>query len=130
MTTRDDEVERFIEIRLESMLRRPEIWGSLETVEQLVLQLLELRAVLHDPSVRASANTQAIMERYGRFLANELGDNSAEPLPCRLARLDRKREFAALLHKFTRAERALLPRRPVTTRALEFPPQLTARGPS
>ena len=39
-------------------------------------------------------------------------------------------EFSALLHKFTRAERALLPRRPVTTRALEFPPQLTARGPS
>lgn len=56
MSPGERRVLEFIASRLESMLRRPAVWGALLSVEERILQLLELRRVLlvplHRPTTR------------------------------------------------------------------------------
>ena len=84
----------FISSRIESMLRRPSVWGSLLSVEERLLQLLELRRVLLVPTASAG-DTQRLMKTYLRFIAAVLDDATAEPLAIQLER--RGSELATFL---------------------------------
>ena len=105
MSPGERRVLEFIASRLESMLRRPAVWGSLLSVEERILQLLELRRVLLVPS--ASANdTQRLMRTYTQFIAGALDNATAEPLAIQLERRGKSAEFATFMSKFIDAERA------------------------
>ena len=95
----------FVDSRLESMLRRPAVWGSLLSVEERILQLLELRRVLLVPSVSAS-DTQRLMRTYVQFIARSLDHATAEPLAIQLERRGRAAEFTSLMAKFVDSELA------------------------
>jgi hypothetical protein len=87
------------------MLRRPRVWGSLVSVEDSILQLLELRRVLLVPS--ASANdTQRLMQTYTQFIARSLDNATAEPLAIQLERRGRAAEFTSYMAKFIDSELA------------------------
>jgi hypothetical protein len=96
----------FVATRLESMLRRPAVWGSLHSVEERILQLLELRRVLLVPSVSAS-DTKLLLRAYVKFVASVLEGATAEPLALQLERQGRAAEFTALMGKFVEAELAM-----------------------
>jgi hypothetical protein len=100
MTPREETLLDFIALRLESMLRRPAIWGSDAAVESVVLQLLEMRRLLLDPASRPSNNTSGMMRRYAAFLSRELVDATAEPLAVQLERQDRSSDLGVILGRF------------------------------
>jgi hypothetical protein len=50
MNPAENRLPTFVASRLESMLRRPAIWGSLLSVKEQILQLLEIRRELLVPS--------------------------------------------------------------------------------
>lgn len=105
MSPGERRILEFITSRLESMLRRPAVWGALLSVEERILQLLELRRVLLVPS--ASANdTQQLMRAYTQFIARTLDNATAEPLAVQLERRGRSAEFATFMAKFIDAELA------------------------
>ena len=95
----------FISSRIESMLRRPSVWGSLLSVEERLLQLLELRRVLLVPTASAG-DTQRLMKTYLRFIAAVLDDATAEPLAIQLERRGRSSELTGLLARFVESELA------------------------
>lgn len=95
----------FVASRLESMLRRPAIWGSLLSVEERILQLLELRRVLLVPSLSAN-DTQQLLRSYSRFISETLDDATVEPLASQLEQRGRADEFSALMGKFVERELA------------------------
>lgn len=95
----------FVASRLESMLRRPTIWGSLLSVEERILQLLELRRVLLVPSLSAN-DTHELLRSYSRFISETLDDATVEPLAVQLEQRGRSDEFAAVMRKFVERELA------------------------
>jgi hypothetical protein len=98
-------VLEFIASRLESMLRRPQAWGSLLSVEDSILQLLELRRSLLVPGVAVN-DTRRLMRAYTQFIARTIEDATAEPLAIQLERLGRAAEFTTLMSKFVESETA------------------------
>jgi hypothetical protein len=105
MSPGERRILEFIASRLESMLRRPRMWGSLLSVEDSILQLLELRRVLLVPSASAS-DTQRLMQTYTQFISRALDNATAEPLAIQLERQDRAAEFTSYMAKFIDAELA------------------------
>ncbi len=93
----------FIETRLDSLVYRPSLWGSLHSVEDQVLQLLELRRVLVDPRLGAR-DTGRLMQDYVAFIATLFPEPTPEPLAAQLEALGRTDEFAALLGGFVADE--------------------------
>jgi hypothetical protein len=105
MSPGENRLLEFMAVRLEIMLRRPAVWGSLQSVEERILQLLELRRVLLVPS--ASVNdTRRLMQTYSKFVARALDGATAEPLAIQLERRGRSAEFATLMAKFVESELA------------------------
>ena len=105
MTEREMALIEFIETRLESMLSRPEVWGSNLSVEEGVLQLLEVRRVMLQPSCRDSV-THQVMRAYSRFVRERLGQASAEPLALQLEDRGRPGELFPLLREFVEIDQA------------------------
>jgi hypothetical protein len=105
MSPSESRLLTFVASRLESLLRRPAAWGSMLSVEEQVLQLLELRRVLLDPSLTAN-DTRKLMQTYARFIARTLEDATPEPLAIQLERLGRVAELPALLGEFIELELA------------------------
>lgn len=105
MSPAEDRLLAFVESRLESMLRRPAIWGSLLSVEERILQLLELRRVLLVPTSSVN-DTHQLLRSYSRFISETLDDATVEPLATQLEQRGRADEFAALMGKFVERELA------------------------
>jgi hypothetical protein len=105
MSPAEDRLLSFVATRLESMLRRPAIWGSLLSVEERILQLLELRRVLLAPSFSAD-DTHQLLRSYSRFISETLEDATVEPLATQLELRGRAAEFPALMKKFIERELA------------------------
>jgi hypothetical protein len=105
MSPGERRILEFIASRLESMLRRPAVWGALLSVEERILQLLELRRVLLVPSASAH-DTQRLVRTYARFIAHELEGATAEPLAIQLERRGRSAEFSSFMARFVDSELA------------------------
>ncbi len=105
MSPAESRLLEFVASRLESLLRRPAAWGSKLSIEEQVLQLLELRRVLLVPSLTAN-DTHRLMRTYTRFITAALEDATAEPLAIQLERLGRGAELTGLLAKFIDLELA------------------------
>lgn len=105
MSPAEERLLAFVASRLESMLRRPAVWGSLLSIEERVLQLLELRRILLVPSCSAN-DTHKLLKTYSRFIAETLDNATVEPLACQLENRGRSDEFAALMGKFVERELA------------------------
>jgi len=95
----------FIAVRLESMLRRPAVWGSNLSVEEQVLQLLEIRRVLLDPASKMDGR-RAINPGYRRYVAKAVPSDSATPLAVRLGEQGRDDEFVSILQAYVALELA------------------------
>jgi hypothetical protein len=105
MSPGERRILEFISARIESMLRRPSVWGSLLSIEERLLQLLELRRVLLVPTASAG-DTQRLMKTYVQFIAAVLDDATAEPLAIQLERRGRSAELTGLLARFVQSELA------------------------
>jgi hypothetical protein len=105
MSPGERRILEFIASRLESMLRRPAVWGAPLSVEERILQLLELRRVLLVPSASAQ-DTQQLMRTYVQFIARELDGATAEPLAIQLERRGRAAELSSFLARFVDSELA------------------------
>ena len=105
MSPAEDRLLTFVASRLESMLSRPAVWGSLLSVEERILQLLELRRVLLVPSLSAN-DTHRLLRSYSRFISETLDDATVEPLASQLEQRGRGDEFAAIMRKFVERELA------------------------
>ena len=105
MSPAEDRLLAFVASRLESMLRRPAIWGSLLSVEERILQLLELRRVLLVPSLSVN-DTHQLLRSYSRFISEILDDATVEPLASQLEQRGRAGEFTVLMGKFVERELA------------------------
>lgn len=106
MTPFEQRVLRFIDARLESMVRVPGSWGSEESVELQVLQLLELRLVVLAPLPEPSRDRR-VQDDYVRYLADIFPGAPPETLTSLLNRHERQAEFAALLGRFVEQQKLL-----------------------
>lgn len=89
----------FIESRLESMLRAPGLWGSDESVELQVLQLLELRLVVLAP-LPEPGRDRRVQDDYERYVAGLFPGDPPETLSSLLAARGRQGELPDLLRRF------------------------------
>ena len=97
----------FVEDRLDSLTHRPALWGSPTSVEDQVLQLLELRRFLLDPRL-SPRDTGKLMSAYTRFVAEVIGAGSTpEPLAVQLERHGRGDELSRQLQRFVEQELAM-----------------------
>jgi hypothetical protein len=103
MSPAEDRLLTFITSRLESMLRQPAVWGSLLSVEERILQLLEIRRVLLVPSLTAN-DTHQLLRSYSRFISEALVDATVEPLAVQLEQRGRIVDFPVLMGKFIEHE--------------------------
>jgi hypothetical protein len=93
----------FIDERLQSLLRVPEMWGSDESVELQFLQLLEIRLLTLSPNSRSQV--ARIQREYIRYVQAKFPDEPPEALAAILARLGRRTELPELLREFFEAEK-------------------------
>jgi hypothetical protein len=93
----------FLGGRLEAMLHRPDQWGPPLVVEQLVLQLLEMRALVLDPAAAVNQKHR-IIRSFVRFMKESVPDATPEPLALQLERQGRGAELANILRKFVDRE--------------------------
>jgi len=107
MTPNETRLLEFVTARLDSLLRRPSAWGSNPSIEDQVLQLLELRRFVLDPSTGVN-DTQKLMRAYTRFISRTLDNATAEPLAAQLERRGRPGELTTLLRMFVEQELAEL----------------------
>jgi len=95
----------FVDEQIDSMLERPETWGSLREVELQVLLLLEVRAFV----TAGQGGVDAVAASYQTFVAGKLGDTaSAEALATQLDDLGRAGEFLGLMGEFVVERRGVL----------------------
>ena len=103
MNPAEDRLLAFVAARLANMLRQPAIWGSLLSVEERILQLLELRRVLLVPVLTAN-DTYQLLQSYSRFISEVLDNATVEPLAVQLEQRGRIVDFPALMGKFIEHE--------------------------
>lgn len=103
MSPGEQRLLQFIVTRMDSMLRRPSAWGSLRSVEEQILQLLEMRRALLEPST-SPTDTRSFMQAYEHFIAQELEHSTPEPLSTQLEARGRSGEFSALMRKFVQED--------------------------
>jgi len=95
----------FVDEQVDSMLERPETWGSLREVELQILLLLEVRAFVD----AGQGGVDAVAASYQSFVAGKLGDTaSAEALATQLDDLGRAGEFLGLMGEFVVERRGVL----------------------
>jgi hypothetical protein len=87
-------MEDFIDSRIEAMLLRPSMWGSHESVELLVLQLVELLFVLNNPG----ESVQVVLGCYVKLLMKEFPKGPPTTLTSLLGDVSDE-EFSKVLRK-------------------------------
>jgi len=90
----------FIDERIEQMLARPAAWGSAESVELQVLQLVEVRALAMHPDAEPQRIFKLLQRAYERFIENSIECAGPEPLAAILEQRDRLSELGPLLERF------------------------------
>lgn len=103
MSSLRDTLIKFMDERLESLLRVPEMWGSDESVELQVLQLLELRWLTLQPHARGEL--EQIQRDYIRYVREQFPQEPPESLAAILARHGRSAELPKLLGGFIAEQR-------------------------
>ena len=93
----------FIDERLESLLRVPEMWGSDESVELQVLQLLEFRLLTLSPSLKDEV--ARVQQEYVQYVRERFPGEPPEPLAMLLSRHGRSAELTSILRGFVDTER-------------------------
>jgi hypothetical protein len=94
---------KFIDGRLDSMLRVPEMWGADESVELQILQLLQLRWLTLSPE--SEQKLGRIKQDYIQYVRSKFPQEPPETLAAILARHGRRAELSALLEEFVEQER-------------------------
>ena len=92
-------LQRFLDKRLASLTERPEIWGSQESVELQVLQLLEVRALVINATCDEDSLRQ-IQDHYIAFLSERFPDTPPVTLAERLATTEDSEQFTEYLQAF------------------------------
>ena len=98
-----DRLRAFVDRRLQSLIATPEIWGSAESVELQVLQLLQVRSLVIDPE-QGDRDPGATREHYVSFLREHFPDAPPIPLAQRLAGESSLDLFSETLRKFIQEE--------------------------
>jgi hypothetical protein len=98
---------RFVDERLDHMLEAPEMWGSDESVELQILQLLEIRMFV-TTSMTSPEDWRTVQADYERFLDEQLPGSPPTTLAARLGG-ERRREISPLLATFVARRRQLHP---------------------
>lgn len=94
----------FIDDRLDHMLEAPEMWGSYESVELQILQLLEVRSLVVAPALEPSS-WQQVQAAYERLIAARFPGAAPTTLSTLLdQRVD---EMMPLLSEFVADQRCL-----------------------
>ncbi|MEZ4293900.1 MAG: hypothetical protein R3B70_02905 [Polyangiaceae bacterium] len=104
MSAVEDILLKFIDRRLEAMLRCPEMWGTDEAVELQVLQLLRIRALTLRPQSE-SKRPRATLDAYGCFLRRKFPKDGVANLAALLEQRGEQNQLSAILAEF-RAEMA------------------------
>jgi hypothetical protein len=90
----------FIDERIAQMLARPAAWGSAESVELQVLQLVEVRALAMHPDADPQRTFKLLQRAYERFIESSIEGTGPEPLAALLEQRDRLPELGPLLGRF------------------------------
>lgn len=106
----------FVDERLDHMLEAPSMWGSGESVELQILQLLELRALILEPAHTAS--WRAVQPEYERFLATRFPGAPPTTLAALLGA--RQDQLVPVLAQFVEAQRGARPRSSIERNADEI----------
>lgn len=93
----------FIDERLESLLRVPEMWGSDESVELQLLQLLEFRLLTLSPSLKEEV--ARVQQEYVQYVRGMFPGEPPESLATLLSRHGRGAELTGVLRGFVDMER-------------------------
>lgn len=109
MTSLSSIVVRWVEDRIQQMLKAPPMWGSNEAVELQILLLTELRALACRPD-QETQNPRRVLDLYVKYLGQRFPDREPAPL-CRLIDENDEGEFAEVLRSFydSMARNTLLP---------------------
>ena len=105
MSPGEQRLIEYIASRLESMLRRPAVWGSNLAIEQRVLQLLEMRWLVLDPAARVE-DSRRVVERFVAFIGEAIPNGTNQPLAVQLEQTGRQDEFTHVLGRFVEQELA------------------------
>lgn len=100
-----DRIRAFVDHRLQSLVTTPEIWGSPESVELQVLQILQVRALVLAPG-QGDRDPGATREHYIAFLRARFPDAPPMPLAQHVAADASLERFAEILRQFIEQERA------------------------
>jgi hypothetical protein len=92
---------RFLDTRLDALLRTPALWGSSESVELEFLQLMEVRTVLVRPSLAEKA-LRCLQLAYEAFVQQYLPGAAPETLASLLAAGHQDERLVELLGEFRR----------------------------
>ena len=91
----------FIAERLQHMLKAPQMWGTYESVELQILQLLEIRAIVLE-SVTARSEWQDVQDRYVAYLATRFPGKPPTTLSTLLAQ--REQDVIPIISEFVTNE--------------------------
>lgn len=95
-----DTVVAFVDDRIDSILCRPKMWGSVEACEMQILQLLEVRLI-------AKTKEPMTMLFYKNWLRQTFPKQpSTLPLFSILKRTKRQTEFQALMRSFVASQQS------------------------
>jgi hypothetical protein len=90
----------YIDEQIQAILSAPEMWGSDESVEMQVLQLLEFRSVTLRPELE-KRNPRTVLDEYHGFLKKTFPGAPSYPLFGLVKEYGREREFISLLRGFS-----------------------------
>jgi hypothetical protein len=100
-----DRLRTFVDHRLQSLVTTPEVWGSPESVELQVLQMLQVRALVLVPE-QGDRDPGATREHYVSFLRARFPDAPPMPLAQHVAADASLERFVEILRQFIEEERA------------------------
>lgn len=92
-------VLQYIDGQLDSLARRPGMWGPALAIELQALLLLEFRSVMLRPGFDAE-NPRAVRDALASFVAEKFPDGAGVPLARALATAGREHELPVLLAEF------------------------------
>lgn len=104
MTTLKDTIIDHVDDKIQAMFDAPAMWGSDESVELQVLQLLEFRSIAVRPEFE-KLHPRHILDSYQRFLRKKFPGAPPNPLYCLVEDYNRKSEFIRLLREFCDEQR-------------------------
>jgi hypothetical protein len=99
MTGLAETIIRYIDRRLDAMLRAPAMWGSDESVELQVLQLLELRALTVRPQDELQ-HPRATLDAYVAFLRRKFPKDPCTNLASLLEQTQKQEDLPRILSEF------------------------------